>query len=173
MKPLNTRNRPILLAVLSVILALVIVGRLYYLQILRGEDYTQSFEESVTRTVSIPAKRGRILDRNGVVIADTAASQNVTIVDNTGNTREENDRLNSIILKTLQILNQNSEKTEGDFGISWDGSGYVFNYSGFEHLRFLADVYGYPLTDTLSEEEFFELGLKGMEDSSLKREKMR
>ena len=76
MKLLNLRSRSILLAILSVILALVIVGRLYYLQILRGEDFTQSFEESVTRTVSIPAKRGRILDRNGAVIADTAASMN-------------------------------------------------------------------------------------------------
>ena len=153
MKLLNFKSRPVLLALLSVILALTLIGRLYYLQILHGKDYAQSFEESVTRTVSIPAKRGRILDRNGVVIADTAASQNVTIVDNTGNTREENDRLNTIILKTLQILEENNEKTEGDFGISWDGSGYVFNYDGFEHLRFLADVYGYPLTDTLSEEE--------------------
>lgn len=153
MKLLNFKSRPVLLALLSVILALTLIGRLYYLQILNGKDYAESFEESVTRTVSIPAARGRILDRNGVVIADTVASQNVTIVDNTGNTREENDRLNSIILKTLQILEQNNEQTEGDFGISWDGSGYVFNYDGFEHLRFLADVYGYPLTDTLSEEE--------------------
>ena len=150
---MNFKSRPVLLALLSVILALTLIGRLYYLQILNGKDYAESFEESVTRTVSIPAARGRILDRNGVVIADTVASQNVTIVDNTGNTREENDRLNSIILKTLQILEQNNEQTEGDFGISWDGSGYVFNYDGFEHLRFLADVYGYPLTDTLSEEE--------------------
>ena len=153
MKLLNFKSRLVLLALLSVILALTLIGRLYYLQILNGKDYAESFEESVTRTVSIPAARGRILDRNGVVIADTVASQNVTIVDNTGNTREENDRLNSIILKTLQILGQNNEQTEGDFGISWDGSGYVFNYDGFEHLRFLADVYGYPLTDTLSEEE--------------------
>ena len=141
------------LALLSVIMAFTLVGRLYYLQILHGEDYTESFEESVTRTVSIPAKRGRILDRNGVVIADTQASQNVTIVDNTGNTRAENDRLNYIIRKTLQIIEQNGDTAEEDFGISWNGSEYVFNYDGFDHLRFLADVYGYPLTDTLSEEE--------------------
>ena len=141
MKLLNLKSRPVILALLSVIMALILVGRLYYLQILHGEDYTQSFEKSVTRTVSIPAKRGRILDRNGIVIADTAASQNITIVDNTGNTREENDRLNTIILKTLQILDLNNEKTEGDFGISWDGTEYVFDFDGFDHLRFLADVY--------------------------------
>ena len=153
MKLPNFRSRPIFLALLSVLMALTLVGRLYYLQIIRGAEFTQSFEESVTRTVSIPAKRGRILDRNGNVIADTQASQNVTIVDNTGNTTAENDRLNTIIHKTLTILVDNEEDFEEDFGISWNGSGYEFNYDGFEHLRFLADVYGYPLIDTLTQEQ--------------------
>ena len=141
MKLPNFRNRPVFLAFLSVLMALILVGRLYYLQIIRGAEFARSFEESVTRTVSIPAKRGRILDRNGKVIADTQASQNVTIVDNTGNTSAENDRLNSIIQKTLAILSDHGETVEEDFGISWGGSGYVFNYDGFDHLRFLADVY--------------------------------
>ena len=153
MKLPNFRNRPVFLACLSILMALILVGRLYYLQIIHGADYAQSFEESVTRTVSIPARRGRIFDRNGNVIADTEASQNVTIVDNTGNTSAENDRLNLIIQKTLQILGENGDSLEEDFGISWGGSGYVYNYDGFDHLRFLADVYGYPLTDTLTDEE--------------------
>ncbi|MBQ9028996.1 MAG: penicillin-binding protein [Lachnospiraceae bacterium] len=153
MKLPNFRSRPLFLALLSVLMALILVGRLYYLQIIRGAEFTQSFEESVTRTVSIPAKRGRILDRNGNVIADTQASQNVTIVDNTGNTTAENDRLNRIIQKTLTVLLDNEEDFEDDFGISWNGSGYEFNYDGFDHLRFLADVYGYPLIDTLTPEQ--------------------
>ena len=153
MKLPNFRNRPVFLALLSAVMALTLVGRLYYLQIIRGAEFAQTFEESVTRTVSIPARRGRILDRNGNVIADTLASQNVTIVDNTGNTAAENERLNRIIQKTLTILDDNEEELEEDFGISWDGSGYVFNYDGFNHLRFLADVYGYPLIDTLTDEE--------------------
>ena len=153
MKLPNFRSRPVFVALLSVVMALTLVGRLYYLQIIRGAEFTQSFEESVTRTVSIPAKRGRILDRNGNVIADTQASQNVTIVDTTGNSSAENDRLNRIIQKTLGILAENDEDLEEDFGISWNGSGYEFNYDGFNHLRFLADVYGYPLIDTLTPEQ--------------------
>ena len=153
MKLPNFRSRPVFVALLSVVMALTLVGRLYYLQIIRGAEFTQSFEESVTRTVSIPAKRGRILDRNGNVIADTQASQNVTIVDTTGNSSAENDRLNRIIRKTLGILAENDEDLEEDFGISWNGSGYEFNYDGFNHLRFLADVYGYPLIDTLTPEQ--------------------
>ena len=46
MKLLNFKSRPVLLALLSVILALTLIGRLYYLQILNGKDYAESFEES-------------------------------------------------------------------------------------------------------------------------------
>lgn len=153
MKTPDYKSRPIILAILSVFLAAILVGRLFYLQIIRGEQYTESFEESVTRRVSIPAKRGRILDRNGKVLAESQAVRNITIVDNTGNSKEENSRLNSIIQKTLQILGDNDENIADDFGVAWNGSEYEFTNDGFYHLRFLADVYGYADTETLSEEE--------------------
>ena len=109
MKLPNLKSRPVILAILSVAAAFILVCRLFSLQIIHGADYTESFEESVTRKVSMPARRGRILDRNGTVLADTEVSSSVTIVDNTGNSSEENDRLNAIIAKTLQILDQNGD----------------------------------------------------------------
>ena len=153
MKAPDYKNRPMILALISCIAALVLIGRLFSLQIMHGAEYTESFEESVTRKVSIPAKRGRILDRNGKVLAETKTAQSVVIVDTTGNSREENARLNRIIQDTLQIIDANGDEASDDFGISWDGSGYVFDLDGTELLRFRADVYGYPYTDTLSEEE--------------------
>ena len=153
MKLPDFKNRPMFLALLSVAAAMILVVRLFSLQILHGAEYTESFEESVTRKVSLPARRGRILDRNGKVLADTKTTQKVTIVDTTGNSREENDRLNKIIQETLLILDQNDDSPSLDFGIFWNGSGYEFEDDGIERLRFLADVYGYPLTDTLTEEE--------------------
>ena len=153
MKLPDFKNRPMFLALLSVAAAMILVVRLFSLQILHGAEYTESFEESVTRKVSLPARRGRILDRNGKVLADTKTTQKVTIVDTTGNSREENDRLNKIIQETLLILDQNDDSPSLDFGIFWNGSAYEFEDDGTERLRFLADVYGYPLTDTLTEEE--------------------
>ena len=153
MKTPDLKSRPVILAILSVFLAAILVGRLFYLQIIRGEQYTENFEESVTRRVSIPAKRGRILDRNGKVLAESQAVRDITIVDNTGNSKEENKRLNAIIQKTLQILSDNDESISDDFGIEWNGSEYEFTEDGFYHLRFLADVYGYADTETLSDEE--------------------
>ena len=153
MREPDYRKRPVVLALLSAAAALVLIGRLFSLQVLHGAEYTESFEESVTREVPIPAKRGRILDRDGNVLAETKTSQCVTIVDTTGNSREENARLNRIIQDTLEIMDENGDGPDLSFDISWDGSSYQFDLDGQELLRFRADVYGYPLTDTLSEEE--------------------
>ena len=153
MKTPNFRDRAVILALVSVLIACILTGRLFYLQIIRGEQYTESFEESVTKRVSIPAKRGRILDRNGSVLAESRAVRSITIVDNTGNTSEENDRLNHIIRRTLEILADHDEQPVDDFGIIWTGSRFQYTKEGFDQLRFLADVYGYADTETLTDQE--------------------
>ena len=153
MKLPNLKSRPVILAILSVAAAFILVCRLFSLQIIHGADYTESFEESVTRKVSMPARRGRILDRNGTVLADTEASSSVTIVDNTGNSSEENDRLNAIIARTLQILSENGDSPADDFGIRWNGSAYEFTVDGTEQIRFLADMFGYADPETMTPEE--------------------
>ena len=153
MKLRNLKSRPAVLAILSTAAALILICRLFSLQIIHGADYTQSFEESVTRKVSIPARRGRILDRNGTVLADTEVTSSVMIVDNTGNTREENNRLNKIIATTLQILHENGDSPLEDFGIRWNGSAYEFTKEGTEQIRFLADLFGYADPDTMTPEE--------------------
>ena len=122
MREPDYRKRPVVLALLSAAAALVLIGRLFSLQVLHGAEYTESFEESVTREVPIPAKRGRILDRDGNVLAETKTSQCVTIVDTTGNSREENARLNRIIQDTLEIMDENGDGPDLSFDISWDGS---------------------------------------------------
>ena len=152
MKLPNLKSRPVILAILSVAAAFILICRLFSLQIIHGADYTESFEESVTRKVSMPARRGRILDRNGTVLADTEVSSSVTIVDNTGNSSEENDRLNAIIAKTLQILDQNGDSPADDFGIRWNGSAYEFTVDGTEQIRFLADMFGYADPETMTPE---------------------
>ena len=49
MKLPNLKSRPVILALLSVAAAFILICRLFSLQIIHGADYTESFEESVTR----------------------------------------------------------------------------------------------------------------------------
>ncbi|MGC8516964.1 MAG: penicillin-binding protein 2 [Steroidobacteraceae bacterium] len=54
---------------LMVLSVLAVLGRLYYLQVLRHHYYNVLSLDNGVRTVPIPAARGLILDRNGEVIA--------------------------------------------------------------------------------------------------------
>ena len=43
MKTPNFRDRAVILALVSVLIACILTGRMFYLQIIRGEQYTESF----------------------------------------------------------------------------------------------------------------------------------
>ena len=58
----------------------MLVVRLWYLQVLTGEDYSLSAEATQTRTVKDPAQRGVIYDRNGEIIANNISGLNVTVI---------------------------------------------------------------------------------------------
>lgn len=68
---------------ISVLLvASVLTGRLFYIMIIRGEYYSEVAQELHERERYIKAARGRILDRNGVVIADNRAVCTISVIHN-------------------------------------------------------------------------------------------
>lgn len=64
----------------------VLAARLWALQLLSSDEYSEQAESNRTRTISISAPRGRILDRNGVELVNNRASLTVVaesdVVDN-------------------------------------------------------------------------------------------
>ncbi|MBD3370248.1 penicillin-binding protein 2 [Candidatus Fermentibacteria bacterium] len=59
---------------LFTLLFAVLAGRLFYLQVVRGEYYHALSDRNHLRIVPRPAPRGVITDRNGVVLADNEAA---------------------------------------------------------------------------------------------------
>jgi penicillin-binding protein 2 len=66
------KSEPQLRALAMVILSglLILLGGLWWVQIVSARDYRENLETQSIRTVRIPAVRGKILDRNGVVLAE-------------------------------------------------------------------------------------------------------
>ena len=58
----------------------VIVGRLAYIMLYRGEYYTEKADSLHERERSIKAPRGRIYDRNGNIIADNKAVCSISVI---------------------------------------------------------------------------------------------
>jgi penicillin-binding protein 2 len=64
----------------AVVLAfLVLLGRVYHLQILHGDEYKERADENFVKELRIPADRGLILDRNRRVLVDSRPSYDVTL----------------------------------------------------------------------------------------------
>ncbi len=58
---------------------LALAGRLFYLQIIRGEYYLDRSRENIIRTIERPAVRGTIRDVRGRVLATNRASHNILV----------------------------------------------------------------------------------------------
>lgn len=79
LSPLLLRRLPI--AVGCVIACLLLtVGRLWYLQIVQGEEMRSLSEHNRIRLRRVPAERGIIYDRQGVILADNRPSFDVILV---------------------------------------------------------------------------------------------
>lgn len=86
----------------------ILVGRLYYLQIYKGEDYRLFSHEYSMRELRTPAARGLILDRNGVVLASNRPSQDVIVIPqfvlDWNRTREALSQILSLPIETVDQI---------------------------------------------------------------------
>src|SRR5258706_3038365 len=75
------KNDPQLRMVAVLVLAglLVLLGGLWWVQIVSRRDYQANLETQSFRTVRIPAVRGKILDRNGVVLAENQPTYSINL----------------------------------------------------------------------------------------------
>ena len=65
--------------VVAFVLLAVLGVRLYYLQVVRGEHYSERAENQRIRHIPIPAPRGVIFDRNGKILVDSRPTWNVVL----------------------------------------------------------------------------------------------
>ena len=93
------RRRAMYSSAILVFFFIILITRLWYLQIQQGDDYTGLAKNNRVRHLEIAAPRGNILDRKGREIVTNRPSFNVVWV------REKNRVDDALIKKTASILN--------------------------------------------------------------------
>lgn len=147
-------SRTFVLTITMILIAAVIIERIFDLQIVHGEEYLDSFETKIMKERTISGSRGCIYDRNGNLLAYNELAHSVTIEDVYENSKMKNYNLNSTIATLIQMLEKNGDTTVRDFKIDLDDNGrYAFTVEDTQLLRFLADVYGCLSIDDLKEQE--------------------
>ncbi|MDO4477729.1 MAG: penicillin-binding transpeptidase domain-containing protein [Lachnospiraceae bacterium] len=149
-------NRTTVVAALFIIMAFILVRRLYVLQIVKGEEYYNIFSMKTTKNLTLKSTRGNIYDRNGEILAGNELSYSLTITDaGSYNTKREKAlAINGKAYKIRNILLSHGDSLSNDFHVVLDENGqYAYNVSGTSLQRFKADVYGRAKIETMKDEE--------------------
>lgn len=88
------------------VLALLIVARLFWMQIICGEDYLLQAEQKQLRSVTVSAPRGEIVDRYGQPLVTNKTGYSVQIQK----TNLTNDEFNAILLKIYNLITEHGEE---------------------------------------------------------------
>lgn len=149
------KSRLTVLILLMLVLTLILIHRVFTLQVLNGDEYLQNFTLKIEKTRTIDGNRGNIYDCNGTLLASNELSYTITIEDNGNysNSSEKNRLLNEEFASLIALIERNGDTIANDFYVIPDGSGgYEFTVTGTQLQRFRADVFGRAKITDLTEE---------------------
>lgn len=114
-------NRYNIIYILIVILMSVLGFRMAVLTIVQGEGYREIADIKRIKDIPVKAPRGKIYDRNGVLLADNITSFTVQMYTDEIEPKE----FNNISYTLSKILDENGEKPIDDFPIELDRFEYI------------------------------------------------
>jgi penicillin-binding protein 2 len=97
-----------ILMILPVLVFGAIFIRLVALQVVRGEEYRQQAEENRIRPEILRAHRGRLLDRQGRVLADNAPSFHLTLDPRDRAFRRDRAAIQGVVEELARLLDRDS-----------------------------------------------------------------
>lgn len=151
------QRRAVVTIIAFVLLFSILVGRLFHLQIVKGQSYLEDYTLQIQKTRTIQGTRGNIYDRNGKLLAYNELAYSVTIEDNGEyqTISQKNKELNKMITKIIDIVESNGDSVISDFDIVLDANNeYQFSMTNeTQRLRFVADVFGKKTIDELDSKQ--------------------
>ena len=140
----NTNFRFNILTVIVYIIGIVLISKLFQLQIVNGADYREMSNTRLSRESILEASRGEILDRSGNVLATTTSSFNLELYK----TKTDDATLNKSILSLIHMFEGYNIKYPNNFPINNECTEYTI---GNEELEKWLSKYKLEKTSTPQE----------------------
>ena len=110
----NDRIRFNIITILVYIIGIILLGQLFNLQIVHGEEYRQTSNIRLTRESILEADRGNIRDSSGTIIAGVESQYALVLYK----TKATDEVLNNTILKIINLLSTNGDSYVDNFLIN-------------------------------------------------------
>jgi cell division protein FtsI (penicillin-binding protein 3) len=96
---------------------LLLIGRAVYIQIIGTDFYLSEGDKRYARTLKLPASRGRVLDRNGLVLATSVAAPSIWAIpkDFQADAAQRKALARLLDMTPAEL----GERTEGDTEFAW------------------------------------------------------
>lgn len=147
-------GRTLVIGIFILLVSIILFSRIFYLQIIHGEDTLRDFTLRIQKERTVTPTRGKIYDRNGKLLAYNDLAYNVTIEDVYETGKNRNSLLNKTLLSAIHVIESHGDHIIGDFSIVLNNDNeYEFTLNDTRLKRFLADVYGHNEITSLKYEE--------------------
>ena len=101
----NIKLRYNIVSAIVYIIGIVLLGQLFNLQIVQGEEYREQSNTRLSRESTLEAARGNILDQSGNKLATTSLGYSLELYK----TKIDTNELNNTLLKITQVLEKNGD----------------------------------------------------------------
>ncbi len=110
----NTNLRFNILIIIVYIIGIILISKLFELQIVHGATYRETSNTRLARESTLEPSRGEILDRSGTILATSTSSFNIELYK----TKSDNIVLNNCILNLINLFEENGVKYPNNFPIN-------------------------------------------------------
>ena len=140
----NTNLRFNILIIVVYIIGIILISRLFDLQIVNGASYRETSNTRLSRESVLEAARGDIVDRSGNVLASTDSFFNLELYK----TKSDDETLNNCILNLINLFEQYQISYPDNFPINSEGT--EFTIEGEELTKWLSK---YKLSENATPDE--------------------
>ena len=159
----NVNLRFNFLTVIVYFIGIILLVRLFNLQIVHGAEYRENSNTRLSRESNLEATRGDILDRSGNTLATTTTTFNISLYK----IKSDNESLNKCILNLTNLLSKYKASYPDNFPISTEKK---YTIKGNERKEWLAK---YKLEENTSEIDAIKYFIKKYEISTKKWDEIR
>lgn len=108
------RRRTIILAFAATVLFVLLLLRLWYLQIIKVDEYRAMSENNRLRFLPVTASRGALMDRNGTVLVNNRPSFSLVLIpQEVADVEKTLDRLTALLKLDREELEERWQKSKG------------------------------------------------------------
>lgn len=146
------KSRFFTLILTYILLFSLLIGRMFYLQIIKGETYDKEASLQKQKIKTLKSARGKIYDCNGRLLATNEQSYSITMEDS--GELKSNQEKNAMIFKCVKLIEKNGDKLDLDFPITITKKGkFRYNVDHTAELRFKRDIFFCTSVTKLTEEQ--------------------